>query len=165
MTSSVRILIVDEQEVFRQALRAHLEQADDLMLIGEAQDRQTAIEQIGELEPDVILLSLNAPHPDDAQIVARINKQYPHVKILVLGVYDDQVELMLDVFRKGAQGYLDKSASPMTDIVAAIRTLSRGGAILDSGMAGWILSEIACMRRQNAVRTAEGDALKGNRKR
>ncbi len=150
MNSPIRILIIDEHDAFRQALHTHLEQADSLTVVGEA--RHTSIEQISALEPDVILLGLNAPCPNDVHIITRINERYPRVKILVLGAGDAQDRLALDVFRQGAQGYLDKDANSMAEIIAAIRTLNRGGAILDPGMAGWILSEIAQMQRQNAAK-------------
>ena len=152
MDSSIKILIVDEQDTFRQMIRIQLEHADDLTVVGEAGDGQTAIEQIGVLEPDVILLSLDAPHPDRMQVVADISARYPRAKILVLGTGDGRDGLALDAFRRGAKGYLDKRADPLTEIVAAVRTLSRGGAIIDPGMAGWILSEIAYMRRQGKAK-------------
>jgi two-component system response regulator DegU len=152
MDGSIRILIMDEQDAFRQALRAQLEYADGLTVVGEAGDGQTAIERIGALDPEVILLGLDTPCPDDAQVVACISERYPHVKILVLGAGGGQEGLALDAFRQGAQGYLDKRADPLTEIVAAIRTLNRGGAILDPRMAGWILSEIAYVRWQSAAR-------------
>ncbi len=128
---------------------------DGLTVVGEAQDGQTIIEQIDALELDIILLVLNTQ--SDACIVTRISERYPHVKILVLGAGNDQTRLALDVFKQGAQGYLDRDTNPLSEIVGAIRTLSRGGAVLDPGMAGWILDEIVYMQRKNTTEGKERD--------
>ena len=154
MNDPVRILLVDAQDAFRQALQAHLEQAGNLTLVGVVWNEQMVCEQLDGLKPDVVLLSLDAPHsdgaPGNAPLVARINARYPHTKVLVLGAGDDQETLALDTFRHGAQGYLNKETASMREIVAAIYTLDRGGAIVDARMTGWILNEIAAMRRQKA---------------
>ncbi len=153
MSYSTTVLIVDESDLFRQTICTCLENTDDLIIVGQARDEKTFIEQNGALEPDVVLLGLHTLQPDAAQTVARISEQYPRSKILVLSAYDGQEQLVLDVFRKGAQGYLDKDTSQISEIVEAIHTISRGGAILDPGMAGWILGEIAHMRRQSETGT------------
>jgi DNA-binding NarL/FixJ family response regulator len=157
MNDSVSILIVDGDDVFRQTVCAQLENEDGLTVVGEARDAQSAIEQSGALEPDVILLGLNTLCPDHVQTVVCISERYPHSKILVLSNCDGLERSVLDVFRKGAQGYLNKGSSRMADIVEAVHTVSRGGAVLSPGVAGWILGEVSQMRRQSETNVSEGE--------
>jgi len=157
MNNSVNILIVDEDDSFRQRVRAQLENEDGLTVVGEARDRRTIIKQSSALEPDVILLGLNVLRPDHVQAVVCIGEQYPRSKILVLSAFEGRDRLVLDLFRKGAQGYLNKGSSRVTDIIEAVRTVSRGGAVLSPGMAGWILGEVSQMRRQSETNVSEGD--------
>jgi DNA-binding NarL/FixJ family response regulator len=151
MDYPLRVLIVDENDLYRQTMRTWLENTDGLAVVGEAQDGQGAMELIGELEPEVILFGADTLRLDDVQTVAYINERYPHSKILVLGTYEAQDRLVLDLFRKGAWGYLDKGDSQPPDIVEAVRAVSRGGAILSPGMAAWILDEIAQMQQKRST--------------
>jgi DNA-binding NarL/FixJ family response regulator len=89
--------------------------------------------------------------------VARLDERYPHSKILVLSAFEGQERLVLELFRKGAQGYLDKGSSQMADVVEAVRTVSRGGAVLSPGMAGSILGEVSQMRRCSETKISEGE--------
>jgi DNA-binding NarL/FixJ family response regulator len=149
MANPIRVLIVDENDLVRQATRALLESAEGMTAVGEAKDRQEAIELIRELQPDVVLWGVDTLRPDDLQTMALISELCPYSKIIVLSV-NGQERLALEAFRKGARGYLVKGKSKPPEIVEAIRTVSRGGAILSPGMAGWILDEISQKRQHEA---------------
>lgn len=155
MANPIRVLIVDENDLFRQATRALLESAEGITAVGEAKDRQEAIELIRELQPDVVLWGVDTLRPDDLQTVALISELCPYSKIIVLSV-KGQERLALEAFRKGARGYLVKGKSKPPEIVEAIRTVSRGGAILSPGMAGWILDEIS-QKRQHEAKNGKKD--------
>lgn len=156
MNSPIRTLIVDEDDLSRQATRTLLEGADGITTVGETQNVQEGIELIHELEPDVVLLSVDTLCPDALRTVALISELYPHSKMIVLSAYDGQEHLVLDAFRQGVMGYLVKGKSQPFEIVEAIRTVGRGGAILSPCVAGHILDEMI-QRWQHRMATGESD--------
>lgn len=162
MANLIRVLIVDEDDLFRQATRTLLETSEGMTAVGEAKEGQEAIEQICKLKPDVILWGVDTLHQDDLETVALVSELYPCSKIIVLSA-DHQERQESEAFRKGAWGYLIKGRTEPLEIIEAIRTLSRGGAILSPGTAGRILDEISQKRQpEDAVCKFKKDRCDGN---
>ena len=140
----IRVLIADDHLVVREGLRTILEVADDIEPVGEAANGSEAVRLVGELAPDVVLLGVGTLCPDDLETIVQISERYPHSRVLMLSACDGgQERLALDAFRKGLWGYLIKGKSQPLEIIEAIRTVHRGGAILSPCVAGWILDEIS----------------------
>jgi DNA-binding NarL/FixJ family response regulator len=137
----IKSLIVDEDDLLRQATRILLESEDDMTVVGEVKDGQEALDLIRETQPDVILLSVHTLRPEGVQAVAQINALYPQGKIIVLSA-NGQEHLGLDALREGACGYIVKRENEPAEIVEAIRTVCRKGVILSPRMAGWVLDEV-----------------------
>jgi len=146
MGAPIKTLVVDGDAPFREAIRALLENAEGMTVVGEAQDERAAIALVRELQPDVILLDVGTLSADGLRSVAQIRELSPESKVIMLGVRG-QERLVLDAFRKGARGHLVKGESTLLEIVGAIRSVGRGDAILSPRMAGWILDEMAQKRR------------------
>lgn len=139
MGDSISVLILDDDDSFRQRARTWLQAEADLV-VSEAPEGSEAIALTREARPDVILLGVNASRSDGLQTLEQLCALSPRIKILVLD--DGRAErLALEAFRKGALGYLSKEVRP-DEIVAAIRTVARGKAVLSPSAAGQILDEI-----------------------
>jgi DNA-binding NarL/FixJ family response regulator len=154
MHDPIKILIVNGDAAFGPALHTWLQDARGLAVVGRIVgqiDREpAALAQIAALAPEVILLSLGPLHPEHVRTVADLHRRHPAGRLLVLGAGASPPRLVLDLFRNGAQGYLDRDACQPPHLLAAIHTLHRGGAVLDPGLAGWMLREIARLRRKTS---------------
>jgi len=116
--------------------------APTITVMSEAQDALQAIILAGQLQPDVILLNVDALCAEDVQLIARISQLYPGIKLIVVTGGDAPQPLVLEAYRQGARAYLAQAHSTPSEIVEAIHAVVRGQSILDSQMAGWILDEI-----------------------
>ena len=150
MGELIRVLIVDHDDSFRQATCALLEKADCAAATSEARNAQEAIESICQLQPDVVLLDVDTICPNSPQTVAQIRELCPAGKIVMLSSRG-QERLVLDAFRKGAQGHIVKDKSKPLEIVEAVRAVIRGESVLSPFMAGQILDEMSNLVNGGAV--------------
>ena len=125
---SIRVLIADDHLVVREGLRAILEAATDLVLVGEATDGVEAVRLAGELSPDVVLMDLRMPGMDGIEAIRQIKTRYPAVEIIILTTYDDDAYIVRGL-RAGARGYLLKDAGRQV-LFEAIRAAARGESLL-----------------------------------
>ncbi len=128
----IRILLVDDQVIIRQGLKALLELAPDLQVVGSADNGQTAIEQVEALQPDVVLIDIRMPGIDGVAATRIICQRFAGTKVLVLSGYDDD-EYLADALRAGARGYLLKD-TPAEELAASIRSIYRGYAQIGPGL-------------------------------
>ncbi|MEK6689844.1 MAG: response regulator transcription factor [Nitrospirota bacterium] len=124
---SIKILIVDDQRLFRQGLRSLLEQEDDMEVVGEAADGQEAFTLVQETNPDVILMDVEMPKLDGIQASRTILERYPHTHILMLSVHNED-ERVISAIRSGAEGYILKDADHK-EFVRIIRSTFTGESI------------------------------------
>lgn len=128
----IRLLLVDDQSLICQGLKAMLSLEADLEVIGTADNGETAIEQIALLKPDVVLMDLRMPVMDGREATRLISQQFPDVKVLVLSTFDDD-RYITDSIRAGAKGYLLKDM-PSEDLAQAIRVVYRGYTQMGTGL-------------------------------
>ena len=122
----IRVLIADDDMVVREGLRAILELAGDIELLGEAVDGEDAVRLAGELRPDVVLMDLRMPNLDGIEALKQIKARFPAVEVVILTTYDD--EHIVQGLRAGARGYLLKDAG--RDVLFdAIRAAARGESL------------------------------------
>jgi DNA-binding NarL/FixJ family response regulator len=129
----IRILIVEDQRIVREGLRAVLEDEDEIAIVGEAANGQQAIELFGQLQPDVVLMDLQMPIIDGPEATRRIRELAPDARILVLTTYATD-EFIFKALRAGARGYLLKDAS-VDDLLGAIRSVHAGQTLLAPAVA------------------------------
>jgi two-component system, NarL family, response regulator LiaR len=130
---AIRILIVEDQRIVREGLRAVLEDENEIAIAGEAANGQEAIELFARLQPDVVLMDLQMPVMDGPEATRRIRELSPDARILVLTTYATD-EFIFKALRAGAQGYLLKDAS-VDELLGAIRSVHAGQTLLAPAVA------------------------------
>lgn len=135
----IRVLLVDDQALFREGLSTLLSVYPDVQVVGEAGNGEEALSQVATHQPDVVLMDLRMPVLDGAAATRRIRSAHPHIQVIVLTTFDDD-EHIFDGLRAGAVGYLLKDV-PSTRLVEAIRTAARGESFLHPSVATRLVAE------------------------
>jgi DNA-binding NarL/FixJ family response regulator len=134
-----RVLLVDDHSLFRSGVRAEL--GSRVEVIGEADDVAPAIELIGRLLPDVVLLDVHLPGGGGHAVITAVKQEHPEVKFLALSA-SDAPEDVIAVIRAGARGYVTKTIST-ADLADAIRRVADGDAVFSHRLAGFVLDAFA----------------------
>jgi DNA-binding NarL/FixJ family response regulator len=129
----INVLIADDHVFYREGVRAFLDNAPDIKVVGEAGNGEAAIAQAGELRPDVILMDLKMPGTNGIEATRRIHDAHPEIGVLVLTMFDDD-DSVFAAMRAGARGYLLKDADK-DEVVRAIVAVERGEAIFSPPIA------------------------------
>jgi len=137
----IKVLLVDDQGLIRQGLRALLELEPDLEIVGEAENGEQAIDLVAEFQPDVILLDIRMPIMDGVAATREIQKRFPKTKILVLTTFDDD-EYVSAALQNGAMGYLLKD-TPSEELAVAIRAVYKGYTQLGPGIVKKLLTQFS----------------------
>ncbi|GAB4176943.1 MAG: response regulator transcription factor [Coleofasciculaceae cyanobacterium] len=135
----IRILLVDDQSLIRQGLRALLELEPDLEVVGEAENGHSAIALVETLHPDIVLLDIRMPLMDGVAVTREIGQRFSETKVLVLTTFDDD-EYVAQALRYGAKGYLLKD-TPSEELAAAIRAVDKGYTQLGPGLVEKVISK------------------------
>jgi DNA-binding NarL/FixJ family response regulator len=136
----IRLLLVDDQPLFRQGLATLLALESDLEIVGQANDGQAAISLTAQLQPDVILMDVRMPVCDGVQATQNIHQRFPWIRILVLTTFD-QDDYIWKSLQAGALGYLLKS-TPAPQLAIAIRTLYQGYCQLGPTIAPKVIAQL-----------------------
>lgn len=142
---AIRILLVDDHQLFREGLRRILELECDMTIIGEAANGIEAMTSVARLRPDVVLMDINMPECNGVEATKRIKQSVPDLAILVLTIHDDS-EYLFEVLRAGACGYLLKDVEPAR-LIEAIRTVAKGGSVVNPAMTGRLIHEFGRLYR------------------
>lgn len=142
----VRVVLVDDQELFRRGLSMLLGVEDNIDVVGEAADGREALQVVTETVPDVVLLDVRMPRESGPQACIRLKEAVPSVRILMLTVSDEEADLYESV-KNGAAGYLLKDSS-IDEVAQAVRLVSEGQSLISPAMAAKLLDEFKEMSRQ-----------------
>lgn len=137
--AKIRVLIADDHALMREGIRALLRATDDIEVVGEAADGDGAIREAARLDPDVILMDVAMPGLGGLEATLSIRKERPSAKILVLTQYVDR-EYVARFLKAGVAGYVLKKAAS-SDLVSAIRSVHRGGLVLDPEIARDVIAD------------------------
>ncbi len=145
MNPKIKILLVDDQALFREGLRTLLDLQPDFEVVGEASHGEEALRMAVNLSPQVILMDLRMPVMDGVTATKRIKDSLPQCKVIVLTTFDDD-EDVFEGLRAGAVGYLLKDASS-EKLYEAIRSAARGEYFLLPSITAKVMAEFSRMAR------------------
>jgi DNA-binding NarL/FixJ family response regulator len=157
MTTSIRVLIVDDQDIVRQGLSVILSHQPGLEVVGLAANGREAVQLVGQVQPDVALMDLKMPEMNGVLATRTIVSQYPQIKVVVLTTYDAD-EWVFDAICAGASGYLLKD-STSKEIVQAIRGTVAGEVHIDPAIAGKVLAEFNRLTQSRPAPAYPDEAL------
>ena len=142
----IRILLVDDQPLFREGLHTLLSVQPDFEVVGEAGNGEEAIRLAHSLAPLVVLMDLQMPILDGVAATRRLHQEQPNTRVIVLTTFDDD-EMVFDGLRAGAVGYLLKDA-PSEKLAEAVRVAARGETFLQPSVAAKVVAEFARLTRR-----------------
>ncbi|MFE9105561.1 response regulator [Actinomadura geliboluensis] len=147
---TIRVLIVDDQELIRIGFRLFLQTRPELEVVGEAGDGREALDRAAELRPDVVLMDVRMPRMDGVEATARLTAATDPPRVLILTTYDLD-EYVFGALRAGASGFLLKDA-PRERLLEAIRVVHQGEALLSPSITRRLIEDYA--GRADPVRPA-----------
>jgi DNA-binding NarL/FixJ family response regulator len=138
---TVRVLVADDQALFREALTTLLEVQAGIEVVGEAANGEEAVRSSAELRPDVVLMDLRMPVLDGIAATARLRAEQPAVRVLALTTFDDDEDVFA-ALRAGAVGYLLKDVTSAR-LVEALVAAEQGEAVLQPSVAAKVVARVA----------------------
>jgi DNA-binding NarL/FixJ family response regulator len=123
-SSTVRVLVVDDYEPFRQFVTSTLEKRPGFLIVGEASDGLEAVAKAEELKPDLVLLDIGLPMLNGLEAARRIRKVAPESKIIFVS-QESSADLVQEALSLGARGYVVKTSAPR-DLLAALEAVLQG---------------------------------------
>jgi DNA-binding NarL/FixJ family response regulator len=137
----VRVLLVDDQALFREALATLLEVRPEIEVVGEAANGAEAIDKVAILRPDVVLMDLHMPVLDGIAAARRLRVEQPDTRVLALTTFDDDEDVFA-ALRAGAVGYLLKDVTS-DRLVEALLAAARGESVLQPSVAARVVARFA----------------------
>ncbi len=151
----IKVLLVEDHAVVREGTAELINRQVDMMVVGEAGDGQVAVDLAGRLHPDVILMDVALPVLDGIKATRKIKETQPTIAVLALSAHDED-QYVFALLEAGAAGYLLKTVRG-TELVEAVRAVSRGEAVLHPTVAKKVLGHFAhsAEKPEVAVRPVE----------
>ena len=145
----VRVLLVDDQALFREALATLLEMRPEIEVVGEAANGGEALDRAATLRPDVVLMDLHMPVLDGIAATRRLRAEQPGVRVLALTTFDDDEDVFA-ALRAGAVGYLLKDVTS-DRLVEALLAAVRGESVLQPSVAAKVVARFARMTDEQSA--------------
>lgn len=139
----IKVLIVDDQELFRESLGIILQSSGDIDVTGSVCCVDDALQSIAENKPDVILMDIRMPGKDGVEGTRVIKNKYPEIKVIVLTTFDDD-EYVYGALKYGASGYLLKGCS-LSELTDAVQIAYGGGVMINPEIASKVISQFSAM--------------------
>ncbi|MDX1616495.1 MAG: response regulator transcription factor [Candidatus Promineifilaceae bacterium] len=136
----IRVVVADDHHLVRQGICALLDEADDLQVVGQAEDGQQAVELVQALQPEIVVMDISMPRLDGTQATERILALDLPTEVVILSMHADQ-HLAEQMLRAGAKGYLLK-ASIVEELLLAVRSASQGKVFLSPAISEPVLTAL-----------------------
>lgn len=136
---TVKLLLVDDHPVVRKGIMSFLARYPQIEVVGEAADGKEALQKVGSLAPDIVLMDIDMPVMTGLAATDVLRREFPEVKVLILSMYRNS-EYVLRMIESGARGYLLKDASP-DELLQAIETVASGQAFFGQEVARVALNQ------------------------
>jgi two-component system NarL family response regulator len=137
---AIRIVLVDDHHLLREALREKLAKEADIDIVGEAADGNTALRLAAELVPDIVVLDITLPEMNGIEIATRITAAQSGIRVVALSMHSDK-RFVTEMFKAGASGYVTKTAAA-AELLAAIRAVAIGKRYLGAEVADALVDGI-----------------------
>lgn len=135
----IRVLLADDHSLVRQGFRRILDGQSDMLVVGEAANGRMAVEMVGQLQPDVLVMDVTMPELNGIEATRQVTRQYPRTRVVALSMQKSGVYVR-EMLKAGARGYLLKECTEQ-DLVSAIREVSLGKAWLSPDVSGAVLED------------------------
>ena len=145
MSPSIRVLVADDHQLFRDGVRALLQSLEGTDVVGEAASGEEAIRLALELEPDIVLMDIQMPEVNGVEATRRILAERPDISVIVVTMYEDD-DLVFAAMRAGAKGYILKGAG-QEQLMRAIDAVAHGEALYNPRIAERLLQFFQTSRR------------------
>ena len=145
---SIRVLVADDQSMVRAGFRMLLSGEDDIDVVGEASNGLEAVEKAARFDPTVVLMDIRMPELDGLEATRRIVATDESARVLVLTTFDLD-EYVYEALRAGASGFVLKD-DPPEQLIAAIRTVAAGDALLSPAVTKRVIERFSRMPRPTA---------------
>jgi DNA-binding NarL/FixJ family response regulator len=155
--TKIRVALADDHPVVLAGIKALLQEAPEITLIGEATTGSAALQMIRDHLPDVAIIDISMPDLNGIDLATQLAQTCPKVKILALTVHEDRAYIQ-PLLRAGARGYLLKR-SAAEDLVRAIRAIASGGTYLDPAIADRAISDSARNGRSDSAQPGSPESL------
>jgi len=146
----IRVVVADDQALFRRGLSVVLAASDDIEVVGEASDGEEAVAKAQELTPDVVLMDVRMPRLSGIEAARHIRRILPATEILMLTVSDEEEDLYESV-KAGANGYLLKEIA-IEEIAETVRAIVQRQGVISPSMTSKLISEFRALSRRAADR-------------
>jgi DNA-binding NarL/FixJ family response regulator len=147
----IKVLLVDDQSLIREGLKALLELEPDIEVVAEAENGRDAINLVAKFQPDVVLMDIRMPIMDGVAATKEIRSSFSDVKVLVLTTFDND-EYVTAALQNGAMGYLLKD-TPSEELAVAIRAVKKGYTQLGPGIAAKLMTQFSSTATTNTNQT------------
>ncbi len=161
MKQSIRILLVDDQALFREGLRILLSSQPDFEVVAEASNGEEALRQAAIFRPEVVLMDLRMPVLDGVAATRRLHELYPASRVIALTTFDED-EYIFEGLRAGAYGYLLKDV-PSQKLFEAIYAANRGEYFLMPSVTARVMAEFSRLPRIQPVTASPNQTLLSER--
>jgi two-component system response regulator DegU len=153
---TIKVLLADDHQLFREGLKRILNMESDLEVIGECGDGIQVLEFCNHTKPDVVLLDINMPIESGVVATERLREIFPDIKVIILSIHDDE-SYVFETLRKGATGYLLKDMEAEA-LINAIRTVADGNAYIHPKVTGKLINQLRRMTYLDQIGAASGTA-------
>ena len=150
---TIRVLVADDQSMVRAGFRMLLSGEEDMEVVAEASNGLEAVDKAGRFHPGIVLMDIRMPELDGLQATRRILATDPAARILILTTFDLD-EFVFEALRAGASGFVLKDDTP-EQLIAAIRTVAAGEALLSPAITKRVIQKFAGMQRPAAPKELE----------
>jgi DNA-binding NarL/FixJ family response regulator len=148
--SPIRVVVADDQALFRRGLSVVLSASEDIEVVGEAADGEEAVAKAQELTPDVVLMDVRMPRLSGIEAARHIRRMLPATEILMLTVSDEEEDLYESV-KAGANGYLLKEIA-IEEIAETVRAIVQRQGVISPSMTSKLIAEFRALSRRAAER-------------
>lgn len=153
----IGVLIVDDQELFRESLKVVLSVSPGIQVVDAASSVAEALKSAAAHRPDVVLMDVRMPGMDGVEGTRLLKERYPEMKVVVLTTFDDD-EYVFGALKNGASGYLLKGSS-VSELAKAIQVVYEGGAMLNPNIASKAIQQFSSMAKGTSKLQADQQGM------